>query len=362
MIIYFFMLILTTTMTYFLYRKRRTATIRIKVGQYNLLSIGSLDRGGFLPVFGFLAFFSAVRDGIGVDYESYMNHILMIQQGAPHHYMEIGFKKTVKFLEFITVDPRFVIIVAGVVTTWLFARAIWEQSSNPVLSIFLFLSWGYYFFTFNTIRNFWALAIVMYAIRFIKEGKKIQFILFVLVAATFHKSALFCLPIYFISDFRWKKLYYPILGGGILATLFLKDILRTAVFYFYPRYEGSAYDIGRISYLNIVNALVVITLCVFYYQRVEQSRETRLYFHLNVLAFCLYVGMYWIPEISRIGFYLNTTSLFLVPNILNNVENEHNKKSLKIAVYLFSIILFYLLCREFYGSTIQLLPYRTWIF
>ena len=94
----------------------------------------------------------------------------------------------------------------------------------------------------------------MYAIRFIKEGKKIQFVLFVLVAATFHKSALSCLPIYFISDFRWKKFYYPILGGGILAALFLKDILRTAVFYFYPRYEGSVYDIGRVSYLNIVKA------------------------------------------------------------------------------------------------------------
>ena len=77
MIIYFSMLILTTTMTYFLNRKRKTATIRIRVGQYNLLSIGGIDRGGFLPVFGILAFFSAVREGIGVDYESYMNHILI---------------------------------------------------------------------------------------------------------------------------------------------------------------------------------------------------------------------------------------------------------------------------------------------
>ena len=56
MIIYFSMLILTTTMTYFLNRKRKTATIRIRVGQYNLLSIGGIDRGGFLPVFGRLAF------------------------------------------------------------------------------------------------------------------------------------------------------------------------------------------------------------------------------------------------------------------------------------------------------------------
>ena len=359
MILYFGILITTTLSSYILFMNKGVETVKVKMGDCN---ISFMYKRGFLPTFVILAFFSAVREGIGIDYYSYINHIMMIQKDSSHHYMEIGFKKLVQLLAMINIEPRLVLIVVGVLTTWLFVSAIWEQSSNTAFSVFLFLSWGYYFFSYNTVRNFFALAISIYSMRFLRQRKRLYFILFVLLAALFHKSALSCLPSYFLSDIRWKKHYYFIVGIGILAALLLKEQLREFVFYFYPGYEGGAYDTERISYLNIVKAILAILLCLICCKKVDEDKDNRLYFHLNVLALALYTGMYWIPEISRIGFYLNTTSIFLLPNVLEKVKNRKNKKLLKFVVYLFSIILFYLLCKKFYRSTIQLLPYKSWLF
>lgn len=361
MILYFAILVTTTITSYVLYGKKSKAAINVKLGRHSLISIRQKENRGCFAAFLILAFFSAVREGIGIDYNSYLYHIALIQNGNPH-YMETGFKKLVTTLEKINSDPKFVIIILGILTTWLFVKAIWEQSDNPAESIFIFVSWGYYFLTYNTIRNYLALAIVIYAIRFIKQDKKIWFFLLVILAASFHKSALICLLVYFLADLEWKKVSYALLGAGIVFAFVFKNFLRTLVFYFYPAYEGSVYDSGRISYLNILKALLVLMLCIFRYGLVNGNRLNRLYFHLNLFSLTLYVGMYWVPEISRIGFYMNATSIFLIPNIIKGAKTAENRKVLKIILYIVSLILFFLLCRGFYGETIKLLPYKSWLF
>ena len=122
----------------------------------------------FAIIFLTLAVFSAIRDEIGVDYASYMNHIQNIQLGKPN-YMESGFKFLAKVIGRINSNPRLVIIVFAILTSFFYIKAIYEQSSNVLMSIFIFLSWGYYFFTFNTIRNYFALAMCLYSLKFLKE-------------------------------------------------------------------------------------------------------------------------------------------------------------------------------------------------
>lgn len=318
---------------------------------------------GFCLVFILLAFISAIRDGIGIDYTSYLMHISNIQHGFPN-YMEIGFKQLCVWLSYIDSNPRFVLVVVSILTCFFYIKAIWDQSEDITTSIFIFLSWGYYFLTFNTVRNYLALAIVLYAIKFLnKEGKKynILFSILVVIASSIHKSALICLPMYFWAKKELKPKHVLVLLGIVATAFLLKGPVRNLVFMIYPGYLDSAYDTGRISWLNVIKEVAVILLCLGYYSKVKENKLQRFYFNLNVYGLIYYVGFYWMPEVSRVGFYMNATTIMLLPSLMRSIDGK-DSKLVKIIVYVFSFILFLLLLQQFQSPTTLLLPYKTWLF
>lgn len=320
----------------------------------------SLKRLSFIFVFTTLGLFSAVRDGIGIDYISYIMHIERINVGLPN-YMEPGFQYLTKFIMFLTHDSRMVIGAASIITSYFFVSTIYKQSYNIKLSIFLFLTWGYYFFTFNTIRNYLALAIVIYSITYIFDKKYYKFVLWVLIASLFHKSALICIPFYIIASKKISKQTYLLIAIFSVLLLLFKDTIRDIAFWFYPQYEGTVYDSGRISYFNILKASLVLFFGSLYYSKIKQDIKLRTYFNLNLFSLIIYSSLYWLPEISRIGFYFNIVTILLIPN-LTSLINKRDRIIINLLIYSLSLILFVLLMRSFYDPTIKLLPYNTWLF
>ena len=324
---------------------------------------------GFWFSFAVLAFVSAIRDDVGCDYNSYVGHIILIQQGFDN-YMESGFQYVVRLLTKYDDNPRYPIILIGVLTCFFYIKSIWDQSTNRLLSVFLFLTWGLYFFTFNTIRSYFAIAILFYAIKYLLSNKKmffvdekIIFIGIVLLASQFHFSVIFSLPVYLIAYYvNLKKGHIPLIILAIIIMLFAQIPLRSLAFYFYGNYEGGAFDNDRASYLNILKAILIIGICLKYKRIVYADRFLKFYFNLNVFAFMLYVGVYWLPEISRIGFCLNMTVMFLLPRLIQSIKNNASRQELTFVVVFVSLVLFVLLLNGFYSQTNRTLPYKTWLF
>lgn len=351
--------ILTAVTCLFLYSSQQfNANYALTIGSKQRLNLSK--KGSFWITFLILAFFASVRDGVGCDYESYVIHIQKIQSGMPH-YMEIGFKWVVELIATIDSNPRIVIIFFAITTCFFYLKAIWDQSDDVLFSVFLFLTWGYYFMTFNTIRNYFALSITLFSIKYLDDKQNIRFVIMIVLAALFHKSALVCIPLYFLAKKEYGLKHLPILFGIVAVAIIFRGPISSVVYQFYPSYEGSVYDTGRISYLNIVKALVVIILCCLYWKKIEDDKLTRLYFNLNVFALVLYTGFYWLPEISRIGFYMNASTIFLLPRLSQKVGMV-NKIPLKLIICAFSVVLFILLLISFGSETTRLLPYKTWLF
>ena len=325
---------------------------------------------GFIFTFSVLAFVSAVRDDVGCDYYSYIRHIGVIQAGIVEHYMEAGFQFIVRLVAKFDDNPRYVLILMSIMTCFFYIKSIWDQSTNRILSVFLFLTWGLYFFTFNTIRNYFAIAIVFYAIKYLLSEKKLFFldekIIFcglILLATQFHFSVIFCLPMYFIAYYvDLKKGHIPFIILAIIIMLLAQIPLRSLAFYFYAGYEGGAYDNDRISYLNILKAILIIGICLKYKKIVYADKYLKFYFNLNVFAFMLYVGVYWLPEISRVGFSLNMTVMFLLPRLIQSIKNKASRQELTFVVTFVSLVLFILLLNGFYSESNRTLPYKTWLF
>lgn len=76
----------------------------------------------------------------------------------------------------------------------------------------------------------------------------------------------------------------------------------------------------------------------------------------------LYCFGSFIPEISRIGYYLNISMVFLIPGILVKIENKRWRRIMTAAAVLAFIAYFAVFLRGAYDISIRILPYRNWIF
>jgi hypothetical protein len=132
---------------------------------------------------------------------------------------------------------------------------------------------------------------------------------------------------------------------------------------FYPYYRDSMFDRGEISYANIAKCICVLVLCLLCYKKsLRQSRVNRFYFFLNLFALVVYCCGSFIPEVSRIGYYMMVSQIFLLPNLLSGMENGWMKRLCQAGVVLAFSAYFVLLLKDMYSVDIRLLPYLNWIF
>lgn len=342
--------------------------INKKVSELHILTKQDIDNKKFyiLP-FLVLAIFSALRYGIGIDYQTYQIHIMNIQSDGmiynPNIYIEPGFQIIIEICAaFITKDPVFVMCIMSFLTNFFFLKVIYDQSKDIKLSIFFYLTWGYYFLAFNSIRSYFAMALALYSLRFVINKKYVRFLILIIIAALFHKSALICIPFYIIANRELKPIHFVFSILALAAVVIFKNQIETLIFKVYPSYLGSVYDVNEFSYLNILKGIAVVGLGCLFYQKVKSSKLLTVCFNLNFFALVFYCVCYWVPQASRIGFYFNITCLILIPNLLKEIENKNSKYLISFVFIVLSLVLFFMLMKGFYSSSIQLLPYKSWLF
>ncbi len=315
-------------------------------------------------IFTLLFAVSALRTGVGNDYGEYEDFFTRISEHR-HVSSEWGFNLVVKAVQFLMGNTTAAnITIFGIfafATIWLFMRAVYEQSDWYVWSFFLFMTNGYYFLSMNSVRYYFALAAALYAMKYALRERWLPFTCWIVFAAFFHKSVLFVLPVYWLAMRRWKK-WHIVLGLGLCGfVLLFKNVCREIIFFFYPYYENSMFDNGATSPANIAKCLCVLLLCLLYYKNaVKDNRKVRFYFVLNLGALFLYVFCGFIPEISRIGYYLSAGNIFLIPAVLKEIPDKKQKLFFCGAVAAAFSAYFIMSLITYYEIDIRLLPYASW--
>ena len=131
----------------------------------------------------------------------------------------------------------------SLITVFFFLKALHDQADWYVFSLFLLLTQGFYFNSLNSVRYYFALALAMYAQKYVLRGEYGKFLLWVLMGCTIHKSVLLVIPAYIVIDLlcriRLKKWHYAVGVLLILSLIFGQDVYRNIIFRFYPYYKDS---------------------------------------------------------------------------------------------------------------------------
>ncbi|MCW2278080.1 EpsG family protein [Heliophilum fasciatum] len=142
---------------------------------------------------------------------------------------------------------------------------VWKYSQNRGLSMLLYCTFGYFFFSLCGLRQAIAIGFIFYAYIQAKEQHLVKFCVLVVMATMFHESALIFLPAYFIisrekPNKRTAMLLVPIavilLIRSDLVISFLKIIIINDT-----RFEGVLS--GAQEGLNATNGIIFTAILIY---------------------------------------------------------------------------------------------------
>ena len=337
-------------------------------------SRGSLLRRSCLFLIALILMIPAIlRQETGNDYLRYVEffHLASIDAYVP---TEAGFNWLAKAVYSLCGYENYLLLFAiyAVMTILAMLAVIRQQAENFCFSFFLFMMFGYYFQSFNTMRYYFALSLSLLAMTCLLRRQYAGFAGLVLLASLFHKTALITLLLYPVAAHRWKKRE---LAAGVvpgLAVLLLHEKAMELLLSLYPSWEGTV-DLAAgtsISWVNIAKCLAVLFLA--YYVKADEDpdtfrgRQLVMYRNSAYIGLLLYVFGWFIPEVSRICYYLTFTQIFYLPMLLSGLpeteKGRRQKKLLTILVIAAALVFFALFLRTAYRDTIKILPYKSFLF
>ena len=341
------------------------------VGKPNRVMTGNrqeaLNRILLVGIFMTLFALSALRIGIGNDYWTYRYNFLHIISGDTKVSYEIGFKALVRVLQglFGYDNYRVVFAFMAFATCAFFVKGLFDSSDWFAVSFFLFMANGFYFMSFTNVRYYFAIAVCLYAMKFLFRKNFTNFVCWILFAAFFHKSVLLTIPVFLAAYYlKWNKKTLWFIPISCAMLLLGKMGVRKLVFLFYPFYEGDLIlDVESVSYVNIAKCLAILIFALIYYKKAIQGNpKAETLFNLNLFALIIYSFGYYIPETSRVCYYMVIGHVFLIPIILSSIENRKQRFFITgtiLACYGAYLLFFLVRSRD---STVMLLPYLTWLF
>ena len=336
-------------------------------------------------IFVILFLLSACRLNVGNDYARYVEFMHLVNCNA-YVPTEIGFNLLVKLVYGLSGYENFLLVFAfySFVTVLFFLLALYEQSDEFGLAFFLFMTLGYYFQTFSTVRYYLALAVALYSMKFVMRRQWGRFVVLVLLGSAFHNSLLVVIPLYFLAYLAWKKWQLSIAALFCTTFLFMQDYYLKLVVFLYPTYEDTEYLEGGTSYISILRcgAVLLFAGIVYLMRKKETARRSAadyagsgrsgeealwnrrfwFYFYLNLGALILYVFCSFLPIISRIGYYLMVSQILYLPMLLEAVPSRKWRRLFRMGIILAAVLYFAMYLRKGAGDGVLILPYRTFFF
>ena len=199
-----------------------------------------------------------------------------------------------------------------------------KNSPSWWLSVFVFISFGFYNNSLCFIRQSIATAIFLFAIPFLKEKKLIPYLVIVVLAASFHKALFIMVVLYFLAHIpvNWKSLTaYGVLTALVLIFSWpLFNFVTQFVYQYYATEEGLYYMQGRdwqTAFVPVVYMLVIVGLRQYLLKRNPKN--------VVLVNFALYAGLLYIMTckhflFQRFGMLFFTAAILVIPEFLVSID------------------------------------------
>lgn len=256
--------------------------------------------------------------------------------------LEPGFVSLCKVIGICTNSSQALIAISSIISLSAVGFFVYKESQNMAISVFSFIALNLYAFFLNGMRQ--AIAIGVFLIFFEisrRGGRKLLAWLGVLLAATFHLSALvFAIVLIaekgFISE-RWRKW---ILGGAVVCAVFPRIAVWLLSITPYGIYVEASYlneFIGSNYFGALLQALLAVYLLILTCQLDDDGEKgvalrgprvsatelsSRFLQTMALLSAALSIASMGVALFSRVQVYFLFFSIIAIPKIINQSKEQ----------------------------------------
>ena len=318
-----------------------------------------------------LTLISGLRYNVGADYIGY--EFLFDEQPYLDESigmtMELGYTNLVNYLNMLGLGAWSFFTISAFLTYILFFHSFKYYKPLLYLGIFFFITYGFYFFSFNGVRQAIAVSALAAGMVYIREKKLIPFLILIVLGGLIHKSLFLFAPLYFVlnriklSQLAWFIAFSVGIALHFLPAASLLDVTAISLMLegTYMDYSHiltdriiDYYEESRLS-LGYLARLAIGFYILSYYPVLVKLNKTYLpYFTMSLIGIVIYNAFSHNLLIGRLNIYFLFFTVFSLAFILKYLlKTKQNLQA--TAVMAFFVLLF---CYSIYVGESEVVPYQ----
>ncbi|WP_180056315.1 EpsG family protein [Acinetobacter sp. YH12227] len=312
-----------------------------------------LNRRAILfPLFFLVLLFSLRNISVGVDTNAYTlnykNHNNVYVNGFLED-IEIGYQILDRTVIYFTYNYFWLFLISSVIVISLYLYTLKKISPNYSISVFLYISLGYYTFFFNGLRQGIALALCFFSLKYLFRKEFLKFLLVVFIASLFHKSALIVIPIYFLSLLKISE-YYKVISCFIFSLIFSSMLINYLAnnnerYEIYKDVSGEIGGLYTLLYFTFIGLFFKFLANKIKIKDIIFNYSMSIYWcGLAIVYPLVFLGMDPSGP-QRVLYYFTFTSMIFITLVMSKIKNM----LLLIFIYFQFVLYFYFVTRYLGG-------------
>lgn len=293
--------------------------------------------------------------------------------------LEAGYLIFNKLLATISHDPQILIATTSLITIPINGWFIYKYSNNVKISTALYVLLNIFFMSMNIVRQEIAVSIILIAFHYWLQNKKWHSWFLILLASSFHSSAIIMGPIFFLYGHKFKKSYIYITSGMMIILLFIYkyllniySVVSTALKLSnnkdYASYLNSdMFGVGNINLNSISSVILVVAIfaiacyyLVFLNKTKDKSKLDLQYFYLFMTAIYMLVEVISLKMviIARLSYYFIPFTILVFSESISMSSISFNKKIILLVLFTFVSTRFLYIYFNLADSLYGVMPYH----
>lgn len=297
-------------------------------------------------IFLVLTLFISLRSiNVGVDATSYKEIFYDISEYKffdvfLYDRYEVGYKYLCKIFSLIWNNYQFFqssISIFQMIAVYYFIK---NNSKNYAISTFIFITFETYVFLFGILRQATALAILLFAIKYLKEDNLMKFSILVFLASLFHKTAAVFLLAYPLKYVKINKKTIIVFTILVFVTLLFGEKIIYFIMNFIYRPSTPTYNSGEGYKMLLLMYSICIVNYIFREKLRKQDKNNILFLQILMLGTLIQCLAPTYKNVGRLVIYFFPFIDVLLANVYELIENKKLKAWLLLTMVV-SLTIFY---------------------
>lgn len=247
-----------------------------------------------------------------------------------HQPVEEGFTLLCALIKSLGGTVQHLFFVVTTINILLITSALQKYTKYPVLALLCYYGLLYFQLEMIYIRQATAVALCFFAIQYIRPRKILPYVIFILLACTFHRVAVLMIPLYFLLDRKLPAwVYLVVVGIGAVFMLagipWIKSVFFTVAGWLGSNYadkaeyyaENSLFAVNRGLSIGFILNLAMLAVVLLFKRKIEELPNGTIMLNMFALSLVLYYYCFELVEVSnRVRMFFLIGLIVLLPMML----------------------------------------------